>query len=155
MKRLQQDRAAKKCYFTAKILSQDCAGSCKKGSSILSNRFPLTLLQQIFWPLLGRENIIETTMRRCPAHQRNGGSTMKYDAKYIKENLYSGIICDVLDQMGYRHQAFSAGFPPAQPVSLQTAPTPPDGGSTAPQKTHRVTPFFAGMPSRSSPATPQ
>ena len=37
---------------------------------------------------------------------------MKYDAKYIKENLYSGIICDVLDQMGYRHQALSNAINP-------------------------------------------
>lgn len=32
---------------------------------------------------------------------------MKHDVNYLKENLYSGIICDVLDQMGYRNQALS------------------------------------------------
>lgn len=32
---------------------------------------------------------------------------MKHDSNYLKENLYSGIICDVLDQMGYRNQALS------------------------------------------------
>ena len=29
---------------------------------------------------------------------------MKYDKEYLKENLYSGIISDVLDGMGYRNQ---------------------------------------------------
>lgn len=32
---------------------------------------------------------------------------MKHDINYLKENLYCGIICDVLDQMGYRNQALS------------------------------------------------
>lgn len=32
---------------------------------------------------------------------------MKYDAKEVKETLYSGIICDVLDGLGYRNQAVS------------------------------------------------
>jgi regulator of RNase E activity RraA len=29
----------------------------------------------------------------------------KYDVDYIKSALYSGIICDVMDEMGYRNQA--------------------------------------------------
>lgn len=29
---------------------------------------------------------------------------MKYSMEEIKNTLYSGLICDVLDQMGYRHQ---------------------------------------------------
>ena len=31
----------------------------------------------------------------------------KYDVSYIKEVLYSGVICDVMDEMGYRNQALS------------------------------------------------
>lgn len=31
----------------------------------------------------------------------------KYDNEFLKETLYAGIICDVLDQMGYRDQALS------------------------------------------------
>lgn len=31
----------------------------------------------------------------------------KYGIEYIKKNVYSGIICDVLDQMGYREQALN------------------------------------------------
>lgn len=31
---------------------------------------------------------------------------MKYSYEEIKEKLYSGLICDVLDKMGYRHQYF-------------------------------------------------
>lgn len=32
---------------------------------------------------------------------------MKYDLNEIKDSLYSGILCDVLDGLGYRHQALS------------------------------------------------
>lgn len=32
---------------------------------------------------------------------------MKYDIDYLKKHLYAGIICDVLDQMGYRNQSLS------------------------------------------------
>ena len=31
----------------------------------------------------------------------------KYGIENIKKNMYSGIICDVLDQMGYRQQALN------------------------------------------------
>ena len=31
----------------------------------------------------------------------------KYSAEYLKKTLYSGILCDVMDQMGYRNQALS------------------------------------------------
>lgn len=39
---------------------------------------------------------------------------MKYETEYLKKNLYSGIICDVLDQMGYRHQDLSNEINPLQ-----------------------------------------
>lgn len=32
---------------------------------------------------------------------------MKYNLNEIKDQLYSGILCDVLDGLGYRHQALS------------------------------------------------
>ena len=32
---------------------------------------------------------------------------MKYDLNQIKNTLYSGILCDVLDELGYRHQTLS------------------------------------------------
>ena len=35
---------------------------------------------------------------------------MKYDEEFLKKNLYSGIICDVLDQLGYRNQALGPDF---------------------------------------------
>ena len=31
----------------------------------------------------------------------------KFDIPYLKQVLYSGILCDVLDQKGYRNQALS------------------------------------------------
>ena len=37
---------------------------------------------------------------------------MSYDPTYLKETLYSGIICDVLDQMGYRKQYLSESMRP-------------------------------------------
>ncbi len=37
----------------------------------------------------------------------------KYDLNYVKEkNLYSGVICDVLDEMGYRNQSLESGIRP-------------------------------------------
>lgn len=30
-----------------------------------------------------------------------------YDKEYLKKTLYSGVLCDVMDQMGYRNQALS------------------------------------------------
>lgn len=35
---------------------------------------------------------------------------MKYESEYIKENLYTAIICDVMDGMGYRNQSLGNGF---------------------------------------------
>ena len=32
---------------------------------------------------------------------------MKHDIHKLKDVLYAGILCDVLDQMGYRNQALS------------------------------------------------
>lgn len=32
---------------------------------------------------------------------------MKYDLNEVKDSLYCGILCDVLDGLGYRHQALS------------------------------------------------
>ena len=32
---------------------------------------------------------------------------MKYDVNELKHQLYSGILCDVMDGMGYRNQAIS------------------------------------------------
>lgn len=36
----------------------------------------------------------------------------KSDVSAIKQTLYTGIICDVLDQMGYRNQGISSGIHP-------------------------------------------
>mgnify|MGYP005759806933 CR=1 FL=1 len=33
--------------------------------------------------------------------------SLKFDSEYLKKTLYSGILCDVLDQMGYRNQSVS------------------------------------------------
>lgn len=35
---------------------------------------------------------------------------MKYDLNEVKNSLYSGILCDVLDGLGYRNQALSNGI---------------------------------------------
>lgn len=32
---------------------------------------------------------------------------LQYDLEYLKETLYAGILCDVMDQMGYRNQSLS------------------------------------------------
>lgn len=36
----------------------------------------------------------------------------EWDKEYLVKTLYSGILCDVMDQMGYRNQALSASFRP-------------------------------------------
>ncbi len=36
----------------------------------------------------------------------------KLDKKYLKENLYSGILCDVMDGMGYRNQSLKSSMRP-------------------------------------------
>ena len=36
----------------------------------------------------------------------------KYDADYLKKILYTGILCDVMDGMGYRNQALGMGIKP-------------------------------------------
>ncbi len=33
---------------------------------------------------------------------------MKHDKEYLKKTLYSGILCDVMDEMGYRNQSIDA-----------------------------------------------
>lgn len=35
---------------------------------------------------------------------------MKYDLNEVKNSLFSGILCDVLDGLGYRNQALSNGI---------------------------------------------
>ena len=35
---------------------------------------------------------------------------MKYDPEYLKKTLYTGLICDVLDHMGYSNQSLGNGF---------------------------------------------
>ena len=35
---------------------------------------------------------------------------MKYEIDYLKEKLYSGVVSDVLDQMGYRNQTLGGGI---------------------------------------------
>ncbi len=35
---------------------------------------------------------------------------VKYDSEYLKNTLYSGILCDVMDQMGHRNQSLGASF---------------------------------------------
>lgn len=37
---------------------------------------------------------------------------IKQDKEYLKKTLYSGILCDVLDQMGYREQALGGELAP-------------------------------------------
>lgn len=39
---------------------------------------------------------------------------MNYTKEFIKANLYSGVISDVLDQMGYRNQTFGGDIMPLQ-----------------------------------------
>ena len=36
----------------------------------------------------------------------------KYDCSFLKENLYSGVLCDVLDGMGYRNQSIGQRLMP-------------------------------------------
>ena len=36
----------------------------------------------------------------------------KYDCAFLKENLYSGVLCDVLDGMGYRNQSIGQRLMP-------------------------------------------
>lgn len=47
---------------------------------------------------------------------------MKYDAAEMKKKLYSGIICDVLDQMGYRNQALSNAITPLKDQTVIFGP---------------------------------
>ena len=35
---------------------------------------------------------------------------MKHDPEFLKKTLYTGLICDVLDQKGYKNQALGNGF---------------------------------------------
>lgn len=39
---------------------------------------------------------------------------MKFQKDYVVQKLYSGVICDVLDQMGYRNQAIGGEIMPLQ-----------------------------------------
>ena len=36
---------------------------------------------------------------------------IKYENKFLKEHLYSGVLCDVMDGMGYRNQGISGIMP--------------------------------------------
>ena len=36
----------------------------------------------------------------------------KYDCAFLKKNLYSGVLCDVLDGMGYRNQSIGQRLMP-------------------------------------------
>lgn len=47
---------------------------------------------------------------------------MKYDLKELKNKLYSGILCDVLDQMGYRNQALGNGIMPLEDETVIFGP---------------------------------
>lgn len=40
---------------------------------------------------------------------------MSYDAEYLKKNLYTGVICDVMDGMGYRNQSLGKDIFPLDP----------------------------------------
>lgn len=43
---------------------------------------------------------------------KEGNLMMRYDIDLIKKNIYSGILCDVMDGMGYRNQALSGEIMP-------------------------------------------
>lgn len=47
---------------------------------------------------------------------------LKYDNEYLKKTLYSGILCDVLDQLGYRNQALSNAIFPLEEDTVLFGP---------------------------------
>ena len=49
----------------------------------------------------------------------------KYTMEELRNSLYSGLICDVLDQMGYRHQFLSNEILCCRTPSFLAAPLPP------------------------------
>ena len=42
----------------------------------------------------------------------------KYTFEEIKDKLYSGILCDILDQMGFRHQYLGPEMNPLLPETV-------------------------------------
>ena len=47
---------------------------------------------------------------------------MKLEESYIKNTLYSGVICDVLDGMGYRNQSLGGGVKPLKDETVLFGP---------------------------------
>ena len=47
----------------------------------------------------------------------------KLNMDYLKKNLYSGILCDVMDQMGYHNQAIGRKIKPVQEDTVIFGPT--------------------------------
>lgn len=48
--------------------------------------------------------------------------SQKFDREYLKSVLYSGILCDVMDQMGYREQALSNKIMPLKTETVIFGP---------------------------------
>ena len=46
----------------------------------------------------------------------------KFSMDYLKKNLYSGILCDVMDQMGYRNQAIGRKIKPLKDETVIFGP---------------------------------
>jgi regulator of RNase E activity RraA len=46
------------------------------------------------------------------------GGKMKYTDEYLKETLYTAIICDVMDQMGRNNQTLGSRFRPLNPDAI-------------------------------------
>ncbi len=46
----------------------------------------------------------------------------KYDAEFLKKNLYTGVICDVMDGMGYRNQSLKSGMNPLKDETVLFGP---------------------------------
>ncbi|MEG1525092.1 MAG: RraA family protein [Clostridia bacterium] len=46
----------------------------------------------------------------------------QYDDEFIRKSLYSGVICDVLDEMGYRNQSLQSGIFPLEDDTVLYGP---------------------------------
>lgn len=55
---------------------------------------------------------------------------MKYNVETIKSRLYSGLLCDVMDGMGYRNQSISSGVMPLEDDTVIFGPAFTSIGTT-------------------------
>lgn len=46
----------------------------------------------------------------------------KYEAEYLKKTLYSGVICDVMDELDYRNQSLKSGVRPLKDDTVLFGP---------------------------------